>query len=248
MRTFFLCLAWAVSFSPFAAMAADVSIIVPSVASGNGSSTGPFSYPGPVRYQQVYDASAFSQIAAAGGWITQVGFYGEETRPGGFGTITNLQINLSTTHKAPDGLSTIFANNVGQNDTMVFGPAGLSMASSPGDLTLIKLSQQFFYNPNDGNLLLDVRNYSGMGFFPGIFFELDAQSAIGDSVSSAISFDVNSPTALGTGTSGLVTDFIVTPVPEPSTLLLGALGTLSVLLHFQIRRRPRSKIEQKDAF
>jgi hypothetical protein len=83
-------------------------------------------------------------------------------------TIADLQINLSTTQAAVDGLSATFADNVGTNDTVVFnGSVDVSSAftgpsGGPKDFDIvIRLSTSFRYDPAEGNLLIDYRNRSG---------------------------------------------------------------------------------------
>src|ERR1019366_6196738 len=97
-------------------------------------------------------------------------------------TLPGILINLSTTAKAPDGLDTTFANNVGLNDTLVYsGTLTLSSAAigSPAAFDiLIPLTTPFWYNPAAGNLLLDVRNSGG-----GSSSQFDAVSTANDSVS-----------------------------------------------------------------
>jgi hypothetical protein len=97
-------------------------------------------------------------------------------------------------------LSATFANNVGADDTVVFsGPLSLSSAftgpsAGPKDFDIvITLQTPFLYDPSAGNLLLDVRNFSG-----GTTIQFDAEASDSDPVSrtfTAFTGDVNSPTA-----------------------------------------------------
>src|SRR5207249_2251205 len=81
----------------------------------------PFGYPIPVRYQQVYDAAAFSEVPTGGAFLTAI-----FPRPDCSNTfkwlVTNLQVNLSTTLTTPDNLSAVFAENAGEDEIIVFGP------------------------------------------------------------------------------------------------------------------------------
>jgi hypothetical protein len=223
------------------AAVAQASIVVPnSLANteGGGNNNFPFDSTTSQRYQQVYAANQFS----SGGWITQIAF-----RPDGIVgkvfsvTIANIQIDLSTTGDAPDGLSTTFANNVGSDDTTVFSGA-LSLSSSDTGPAggpkafdiIINLTTPFLYNPGSGNLLLDVRNIipatpsGGAGGF-------DSQLTLIDPVMSRVySDDVNSATGTA-DTEGLVTAF--TLVPEPGTVGLLAVGILLVVVGLSFRRR-----------
>jgi len=203
------------------------------------------------RYQQVYSASDFSSLSGPQE-ITQILFRPDAYAGSAFSsTFSNIQINLSTTSKAPDFLSTTFANNVGSDDTVVFsGPLSLSSAftgpeDGPMDFDIvINLSTPFLYNPQAGNLLLDVRNFGG-----GSTTFFDAQSQSGDSMSRVYTFGANNVnSATGSADSvGLITKFVtITPseppvqrVPEPSSVLgllvVGMLGSGSLLKRKQMQ-------------
>src|SRR5438874_10645957 len=81
-----------------------------------------------MRYEQVYDASAFSQIEPPGAFLTRFFMRAStNTFAGARGITTNIQISFSTTSSAPDSLSTVFSENVGKDETVVFGPAPLQI-------------------------------------------------------------------------------------------------------------------------
>jgi hypothetical protein len=186
------------------------------------------------RYQQVYAASQFP----GAGLITQIIF-----RPDAFAghafssTLSDIQIDLSTTQAADDGLSTTYANNVGADDTIVFarGPLTLSSAftgppNGPKDFDIIiTLTHPFFYNPANGNLLMDVRNFGG-----GITTFFDAVFTTGDGTSRLYNQNVNGTTG-STDSAGLVTGFTIVPEPSTAAMLFAGGGTL--LAWFVGRRR-----------
>ena len=143
----------------------------------------------------------------------------------GNASFSDVEFRFSTTSRQPDGLSTLFSENIGPDETTVFGRGPLNLNWSQGSfVTGIPLNQPFLYNPAAGNLLLDMRNY-GSGDIPS----LDAFAVLGDSVSSvSTGFGADRPTG-GLATHGLATLFWVdvVPIPEPSTtalLLLGLIG------------------------
>src|SRR6266850_8558497 len=187
-----------------------------------------------MRYQQVYAASQFGALPPGGTNLIGIAFRLDAGWPPFSSTLPAVQINLSTTTKAPDGLSTTFANNVGADDTVVFsGPLSLSSSGggSPAPFDIVILfSTQFFYNPDRGNLLLDVRKFGG-----GSISQPDATSVAGDSVSR-----VYGPVATSTGgadTAGLVTEFIyrtagqapaVTNPPQSQVVACGSTASFSV--------------------
>jgi len=193
------------------------------------------------RYQQVYDASLFSALPAGGALITGLSFRVDGTYGGSFSsTLPEIQLNLSTTGAGEETLSATFANNIGGNDTMVFARGSLPLSgtggSSPNAFNVtIMFSQPFIYNPAAGNLLLDVRNFGG-----GTTTAFDAIQVPGDGISRVITFtglNVDSPVASMADTSGLVTEFIFQPVPEPAVFALAVLGLATLWLFHRSRRR-----------
>jgi hypothetical protein len=198
--------------------------------SGNTNSLLPFGYPNPstIRYQQVYDASQFTNAANAsgdgdlikyfsaitnGGWISDVYFRAATYACPFVATVSNVEIHLSTTSRAPDGLSPVFSENTGPDDTLVFSGSftvgsASCMGSQPYYIDDVALSKNFWYNPRLGNLLLDVRVYQGARQIP----PFDAAEIAGDSVSRVYAGSVNA-TSGTTDTTGLVTFFAMAPLP-----------------------------------
>jgi hypothetical protein len=221
-------------FCACAAVAQADTIVVPnSLSSIEGNSNNDWPFAISLRYQQVYAASQF----ADSGLITRIAFRPDATFGGAFSEmIANIQIDLSTTLAAPDALSSTLASNVGADDKVVYtGSLGISTsftgpAGGPKAFDIIiNLTTPFFYNPSLGNLLLDVRNFSGAS--PPIcasapcFDALDAESTLGDSVSRVWSpMGGSSFPLLGQDTGGLVTQFTV--VPEPGAFSLFAISIL----------------------
>src|SRR5205823_2210425 len=154
---------------------AATNIVVPNsnaTVEGNIANSFPFNIAdfslSSQRYQQVYSAAQFAAVSGPQ-LVTQIAFRPDASAGSAFtATLPNVQINLSSTSKAPDGLSTTFASNVGADDTIVHsGPLALSSAfSGPAggpkafDI-VITLTTPFRYDPAAGNLLLDVRNFGG---------------------------------------------------------------------------------------
>jgi hypothetical protein len=216
-------------------------IVVPNTLAtveGNDNNFGPF-FNNSVRYQQVFSASQFPSSTGPL-MITQIAFRpdGSVTDPSLIIRFDSVQIDLSTTSRTPSTLSTLFASNVGADDTTVFnsfvfvaapvtGPPG-----GPKDFTVAFTLNPFIYDPSAGDLLLDVRAIESGG---GISAPFDAES------NNSFTAHLDAPDiSAASGTSfatGLVTQFQFTPVPEPSTLVLGSLGILLVGVGARWRQR-----------
>ena len=190
-----------------------------------------------MRYQQIYGASDF----AAKGPITirQISFRPSELIGGNAftGVIPDIQIDLSTTSKALDGLSVNFSDNIGDDDTVVYSRGALPLSSAGADLggyyafdVVITLTQPFTYDPSKGNLLLDVRNFAGSFTTP-----MDAQKDSADTVSRVYAPDVTA--VAGTAdTLGLVTQFtsqILRTISGVATLEGSANPTQSITFKLQ---------------
>jgi hypothetical protein len=221
------------------ASAQSTSIIVPgALANTDGNDGSPLF----LRYQQVYSSSEFGLINNGGGDIAGFLFRLDQTFGQSFSTtLTNVQITLSTTQKAPGALSPVFAENVGADRTVVLGPA--TVPFSAGKTPLVSpqpfdagfgFTHAFYYNPAAGNLLVDVQLFGGAtaGYF-------DAQSTQGDSISSLGGSSASALSGI-LSTAGLVTEFAVVPVPEPSALVLVSFG-LAVLVGISALRRGRPR-------
>jgi hypothetical protein len=214
-----------------AAAQPSARIIGGSGSEANSFSLVPFSY-GSSRYQQVYSSLDFpgTNYGIRGFWISNIAFRVDGTN-GRFwqGTYSSIQINLSTTQKQPHGLSSVFAENIGPDETVVFGPASqsvlMSYPSSPGTFDFrINFSQGFLYEPDVGNLLLDIRML-GNGIWTS---PLDASRGI--PFTSSV-FSQSGGPAGTLDNAGLVARIggMLVPVPEPSTATLFGVGLLLFL-------------------
>jgi hypothetical protein len=213
---------------------ATTSVVVPNSrvdVEGETNNLSPFEG-GVSRYQQVYASSQFAEINPGGAYLTQIVF-----RPDTFSgfpmtwRIPGVRIEFSTTSKTPHALDEFFANNIGPDKVLAFGPGPLTLStldsgpsSGPRAFDIvIPLTIPFFYDPVAGNLLMDVQVYS-----PGatISFGPTLDAVVSDPSTSRVwASDATSLSANGAARDiGLVTEF--TFVPESTT---GNLALVSLL-------------------
>jgi len=193
-------------------------LIAPQSATGveGNSYQIPLDTGGPQRFQQVYSSSLFSDFTQ-GILIDEIDFRGDAFVGHGFiSTVSNIEIHLSTTSKAPDGLSPVFDDNVGMDDRIVVGRdpfllrgAGGGRVVGPWSVYFYLDPNPFFYDPSRGNLLLDIKVFSGASTAP-----FDAVDITGDSVSSVFAYDRTLPSIGQPSSLGLATRFVFQPVPE----------------------------------
>jgi hypothetical protein len=183
----------------------------PNYAAFSSTSDASATFESPLRSQQVYGASQFPDSPIL---IKELRFRPGTPPYGGVfsATITNIQINLSTTTNNPDGLSTTFANNIGADNTIVYS-GSLSISSSyTGDDTgprdndiVVRLQTPFIYDPAKGNLLLDIHHFSndsGNGAFNSAFGQSN------DTSSRVVSTNPNASTATFSDTGVDIVKFI----------------------------------------
>lgn len=144
----------------------------------------------------------------------------------GSARFSDVEFRLSTSSRQPDGLSALFSENIGADETTVFGRGALTLDWSRGQFTTgIQFDRPFLYNPAAGNLLLDMRNY-GSGDIPS----LDAFDVLGDAISIVGTERGADSQTGGLSTRGLATLFWVdiVPIPEPSTTALLLLSLIAL--------------------
>ena len=127
---------------------------------------------------------------------------------------TNCQIRMSTTARGPDQLSSIFAENVGPDETVlrtgrIFASNGGSCSSFGYGTGTLFLDIPFYYNPHTGrNLLLELRVSEPNYIEGGKQVTMETQSVTNDSISRVAAFSSTATTADVVDTAGLIATFI----------------------------------------
>ncbi len=201
----------------------SAGVILIGTLPGPSSNSFPFGNTDGSIYQQVYASGNFA------GPVTIVGITFFNSDGAGSFAAGTYDFSLSTTPAPVDGLDTSnFDANVG-TDNQAFASVGLS---GPVGTQFTITGTPFFYDPAQGNLLVDIRTTYSESQFGSVY--LDAYSSMypaGGLFSRAHNYGT---TFVGVG---LITQFETYDegaVPEPSTLALVGAGMLLVLLR---RRR-----------
>ena len=212
---------------------AQDTVVAPSgfeSVDGSGIADGPIDDPGD-RFQQVFSGDFFDGPVV----ISEIQFRAanpeNQFRPNSI-TTSDVEITLSTTPNAATGagIAGAFDLNVGADvQTVLSGPLTLdrggSNASGPQPFEYgFVLDTPFVFDPSLGNLLLDVMVpvTADVSLGPG-FGALESFDAVTDQPDLD---GIASKTGnFGARSTGLVTEFTTTPVPEPTTgLVLAAAG------------------------
>ncbi len=225
------CSAVAISASAFA----QSTVVAPAgfaTTDGSAIADGPIDDPGD-RFQQVYSGSFFSEPVT----ITEIQFRAANSenafRPNSI-TASDVLIQLSTTGSAANaaGIAAAYDLNVGSDVQTVFdGPITLdrggsnASGSQPFEYGFV-LETPFVFDPSMGNLLLDVSVPTGASVTLGTGFgALESFDAVVDQPD--LDGIASKTGEFGAVSTGLVTQFTTTPVPEPTLALAGlAAGTV----------------------
>jgi hypothetical protein len=184
----------------------------------------------PGKIQRLYPASDFAGLPASQRWLVAFNHRGDQTQSEAVDWVfPDTEIWISTTDKTSDTLSTVFAENHGPDKTLVYDGAltqSILGTGSPRDFADgMRFQTPFYYDPSQGNLLIERINRGGS--LPDPSPTVDVQSTSGFTVLAG-----NVGAVSGTLFSRLpLTQFEF--VPEPAGFVLG--GT--ALLGLFVRRR-----------
>jgi hypothetical protein len=184
------------------------TVIVPASAAGvdrPNSAADPFHDTAHIQF--IYSNNDLLQAMPDGGFITGIVFRNDADFGVAVDSVVNAEIFMSTTHVSPPSLSFVFAENRGPDFQNVFARNDLPLKASftagtvhPFDLR-IPFSSPFFYNPQNGNLLIETQAYQR----PNKLIAVDA------GVPGAIAHLEGEP-SFG---AAPVIQFTFQPVPEP---------------------------------
>jgi hypothetical protein len=188
----------------------NVTVVLTGYENQNGNqSLGTFRGPG--EAQQLYRGSALAAVWPMPVLINSLSFRVQEGDLAYNGTITSLEIRLSTSSRTPERMSVQWANNAGEDVKTVFSHNNIPILATgtspvnPFEVTF-QLDQPFEYDPAAGSLAMYLR-LGGTETYDG--------SKLVDGNSSALFgyLDTSTPVV---SSRGLVTEFGWIPIPEPS--------------------------------
>lgn len=185
------------------------------------------------NWQQVYNANQFGSNPVN---ITGIYFFSNlgQVNPGATWDDVTFTLSLSTT-TAGFPLNTNGAANIGANQTQIF--TGTLSGFVPTSGTALSFAfAPFAYDPNQGNLLLDVQITPGGSGQYGNYLDADYTC---DGTTERYYGDGSQSDVVTCG-GGLQTGFDVnrtSTVPEPSTYVLMAAGLAGIVA---VRRRRKS--------
>ena len=192
---------------------AQIHIVSPSEARESGGDLGFDLQPGSggyVKAYSLYPASDFDALPEGGAWVVGYGDRADNRqRAAATYTSTDLRLSMSTVSIA--SLSNRLANNIGDDATVVLdvaSSAGTYIPSGelPHEFSTGPLNTPFFYNPADGNLVVEFIERRSHLDAPLI---IDYQSVpyVGD----AVAFNPNRQNANFVERAALVAELVFLP-------------------------------------
>jgi hypothetical protein len=175
------------------------------------------------RILTIYNSSLFQGISGID--IQEISFFSE----GGISGINGespIQIYLGTTLSTSTSLSPTYSDNVIDGETLVYAGTLVPTASEAvaGFTITLSLLAPYFYQPSDGNLLLDIQNTGGAAMFPYPVASSD----------DSYSVEGTNPTGSVVPSAPLIE--LSTPEPKSFVLLLTVLFAVPVLMRRKLRR------------
>jgi hypothetical protein len=127
----------------------------------------------PLRYQQVYPASDFDDVEGSHE-IVEIAWRPDASGAPVEWSVADVQIRLSITSRSSGDLSSVFEQNIESDPVLVLDGSFTSMtdnlgpAGGPKEFDMVlPLETPFVYDPDEGNLLIDIISRSGWSVAPG---------------------------------------------------------------------------------
>ena len=144
---------------------AQTKIVSPSDAANVEGNASVHNITGPVHVQQLYPASEFSELPEGGAWLIAFAERADRNQRR-TATINYDALNVTFSTTVKDDLSMRYADNTGADAIEVIdGPQQVTYEvteDSPNPFSAIwEFEQPFFYDPTEGNLLLQFTSTSG---------------------------------------------------------------------------------------
>lgn len=143
------------------------------------------------RVHQMYPSSNFDAVPAGGAWIVAFADRADESQQEEI-TLNYDHVNITLSTMAADNLSSTFADNIGNDAmTVIDGPRDVTYtvaSSGPNEFSGIwEFDAPFFYDPQQGNLLVDFASNSGAASFNLDVQNVDYVADVGGSGETATS-------------------------------------------------------------
>jgi hypothetical protein len=214
------------------AQAAEITIVSPGAyedIEGPDRSAGNF--PEAARDQDIAHRSEFDALPVGGSWLTEIRRRPDGAVPvGAVSSFGRVQFSLSVTQVDPLDISSTFADNITGTPVEVYNAAWSSTVinpNPPGAQTRpfdfrFPLETPYFYNPAEGNLLIDwIWEMPGSGVNGLARFDLDASNAFPEKRNIwSGPLGVDSPVSTDDRFTAII-EYVF--VPEPSSLTLFAM-------------------------
>jgi hypothetical protein len=208
--------------------ATAATVVIPNTnenVPGPSNNAFPLNAGTPMRYQQVYAANQFQGLS---GPVTQFAFRVDESAGNPFnGAQIDTEIRLCHTNVNPQGMSTTFANNLGNDVTLVFdGILTLSSAGNPGVFDIVvNINDTFNYNGNQ-NLLIEIKTFTA----PNTSQFDSAGTGVGEGgtpwTDRIWAFDPNATDGIHAGDDGYVTQFTFEPITPVQQTTWGVIKSI----------------------
>jgi hypothetical protein len=200
------------------------------------------------RMQSVINPEVLEPSMPIGAWITGLRLRHDEVEARDLvSQFDSAEVRLSTTTARADRLSTVFAENIGRDEALVYAAGNVrwtfSFRQNQANSfdAVIPFIRPFRYNPENGALLIELRLVNPSGST-----SIDAHTnppGMPDGL-SLLWIDTGERPDLAVGfaqTAGLVVRLEFTPIPEPHVLLLLVQGSATLLVLLNNNRTPSKR-------